>query len=201
MNWYDEAFSAPDPAAALDYAADQVTSGRAYSPKDFRRDVQKVAAARVRLRRASHRPAREHDSCCDVVQDDQVLCAQRPLRFRTQAPQEVAQHLVVGEMIGTMGVVQTLRHLLGQKRSGEALSSASARGLTPRHQESDHIGQVLAAERPFQDRDLVRVRGTQRHGGEDLHGLAECHRKGCGAVAGEPFVDGHEGCDVRQTCR
>ena len=48
MIWYDEALSAPDPAAALDYAADQVTSGRAYSPKDFRRDVQKVAAARGR---------------------------------------------------------------------------------------------------------------------------------------------------------
>ncbi len=46
MIWYDEALAAPDPAAALDYAADQVTSGRAYSPKDFRRDVQKVAAAR-----------------------------------------------------------------------------------------------------------------------------------------------------------
>ncbi len=51
MIWYDEALAAPDPAAALDYAADQVTSGRAYSPKDFRRDVQKVAAARGRPKR------------------------------------------------------------------------------------------------------------------------------------------------------
>ncbi len=100
-----------------------------------------------------------------------------------------------------MGVVQTLRHLLGQKRGGEALSSARARGLTPRHQESDHISQVLTAECPFQDRDLVRARGTQRHGGEDLHGLAEGHREGGGAVAGEPFVDGHEGCGLRQTWR
>jgi len=94
-----------------------------------------------------------------------------------------------------MGVVQTPRHFLGQKRGGETASSARARGLTPRHQESDHISQVLAAECPFHDRDLVRVRGPQRHGGDDLHSLAECHRKGGGAVAGEPFVDGHEGGD------
>ncbi len=46
MAWYDEALAAPDPAAALDYAADQVTAGRTYSPADLRRDVRKVAAAR-----------------------------------------------------------------------------------------------------------------------------------------------------------
>jgi len=46
MVWYDEALAAPDPAAALGYAADQVTAGRPYSPADFRRDVRKVAAAR-----------------------------------------------------------------------------------------------------------------------------------------------------------
>jgi len=45
MVWYDEALAAPDPAAALGYAADQVTAGRPYSPMDFRRDVRKVAAA------------------------------------------------------------------------------------------------------------------------------------------------------------
>ncbi len=45
MAWYDEALSAPDPAAALGYAADQLTSGRPYSPMDFRRDVRKVAAS------------------------------------------------------------------------------------------------------------------------------------------------------------
>ena len=61
-----------------------------------------------------------------------------------------------------MGVVQTLRHLLGQKRGGEALLSRVARWLTPRHQESDHIGHVLTAECPYQDRDLVRGRGTQQ---------------------------------------
>jgi len=48
MVWYDEALAAPDPAAALGYAADQVTAGRPYSPTDFRRDVRKVAAARGR---------------------------------------------------------------------------------------------------------------------------------------------------------
>jgi len=42
----DEALAAPDPAAALDYAADQVTAGRTYSPADLRRDVRTVAAAR-----------------------------------------------------------------------------------------------------------------------------------------------------------
>ncbi len=52
MAWYDEALAAPDPTAALGYAADQVTAGRPYSPTDFRRDVRKVAAARGR-------PARE----------------------------------------------------------------------------------------------------------------------------------------------
>jgi len=46
MVWYDEALAAPDPAAALSYAADQVTAGRPYSPADFRRDVRKVAVAR-----------------------------------------------------------------------------------------------------------------------------------------------------------
>jgi len=46
MAWYDEALAAPDPAAALGYAADQVTAGRPYSPMDFRRDVRKVAVAR-----------------------------------------------------------------------------------------------------------------------------------------------------------
>ena len=46
MAWYDEALSAPDPAAALGYAADQVSAGRPYSPADFRRDVRKVAVAR-----------------------------------------------------------------------------------------------------------------------------------------------------------
>ncbi len=46
MVWYDEALAAPDPAAALGYAADQVTAGRPYSPADFRRDVRKVAVAR-----------------------------------------------------------------------------------------------------------------------------------------------------------
>ncbi len=46
MAWYDEALAAPDPAAALSYAADQVTAGRPYSPADLRRDVRKVAAAR-----------------------------------------------------------------------------------------------------------------------------------------------------------
>jgi len=46
MVWYDEARAAPDPAAALGYAADQVTAGRPYRPTDFRRDVRKVAAAR-----------------------------------------------------------------------------------------------------------------------------------------------------------
>jgi len=46
MAWYDEALAAPDPAAALGYAADQVTAGRPYSPADFRRDVRKVAVAR-----------------------------------------------------------------------------------------------------------------------------------------------------------
>ena len=46
MVWYDEALAAPDPAAALGYAADQVTAGRPYNPTDFRRDVRKVAAAR-----------------------------------------------------------------------------------------------------------------------------------------------------------
>jgi len=46
MAWYDEALAAPDPTAALGYAADQVTAGRPYSPTDFRRDVRKVAAAR-----------------------------------------------------------------------------------------------------------------------------------------------------------
>ena len=48
MAWYDEALAAPDPAAALGYAADQVTAGRPYSPTDFRRDVRKVTAARGR---------------------------------------------------------------------------------------------------------------------------------------------------------
>ncbi len=48
MAWYDEALSAPDHAAALGYAADQLTSGRPYSPMDFRRDVRKVAAAKGR---------------------------------------------------------------------------------------------------------------------------------------------------------
>jgi len=48
MVWYDEALAAPDPAAALGYAADQVTAGRPYSPTDFRRDVRKVAATRGR---------------------------------------------------------------------------------------------------------------------------------------------------------
>jgi len=100
-----------------------------------------------------------------------------------------------------MGAVQTLRHLLGQKRGGEALPSASAHGLTPRHQESDHISQVLATECPFQDRDLVRARHTQRHGSEDLYGLTECHGESGGAVAGEPFADGHEGCSLRQMSR
>jgi hypothetical protein len=46
MAWYDEALAAPDPVAALGYAADQVTAGRPYSPTDFRRDVRKVVAAR-----------------------------------------------------------------------------------------------------------------------------------------------------------
>ncbi len=46
MAWYDEALAAPDPAAALGYAADQVTAGRPYSPADFRRDVRKVAVVR-----------------------------------------------------------------------------------------------------------------------------------------------------------
>jgi len=46
MAWYDEALAAPDPAAALGYAADQVTAGRPYSPTDFRRDVRKVVAAK-----------------------------------------------------------------------------------------------------------------------------------------------------------
>jgi len=46
MAWYDEALAAPDPAAALGYAADQVSAGRPYSPADFRRDVRKVAVAR-----------------------------------------------------------------------------------------------------------------------------------------------------------
>jgi len=46
MAWYDEALAAPDPAAALDYAADQVSAGRPYSPADLRRDVRTVAAAR-----------------------------------------------------------------------------------------------------------------------------------------------------------
>jgi len=46
MAWYDEALAAPNPAAALGYAADQVTAGRPYRPTDFRRDVRKVAAAR-----------------------------------------------------------------------------------------------------------------------------------------------------------
>ncbi len=46
MAWYEEALAAPDPAAALGYAADQVTAGRPYSPMDFRRDVRKVAVAR-----------------------------------------------------------------------------------------------------------------------------------------------------------
>jgi len=46
MVWYDEALAAPDPVAALGYAADQVTAGRPYSPMDFRRDVRTVAAAR-----------------------------------------------------------------------------------------------------------------------------------------------------------
>ncbi len=46
MAWYDEALAAPDLAAALSYAADQVTAGRPYSPADLRRDVRKVAAAR-----------------------------------------------------------------------------------------------------------------------------------------------------------
>jgi len=45
MAWYDEALAAPDPAAALGYAADQVSAGRPYSPADFRRDVRKVAVA------------------------------------------------------------------------------------------------------------------------------------------------------------
>jgi hypothetical protein len=48
MNWYEEALAAPDPAAALAYAIDQVTSGRLYRPADLRRDVQKVVAARGR---------------------------------------------------------------------------------------------------------------------------------------------------------
>jgi len=48
MVWYDEALAAPDPTAALGYAADQVTAGRPYSPTDFRRDVRKVAAAKGR---------------------------------------------------------------------------------------------------------------------------------------------------------
>jgi len=46
MVWYDEALAAPNPAAALGYAADQVTAGRPYRPMDFRRDVRKVVAAR-----------------------------------------------------------------------------------------------------------------------------------------------------------
>ncbi len=57
MAWYDEALSAPDPAAALGYAADQVTAGRPYRPTDFRRDVRKVAAARGQPARGQ--PARE----------------------------------------------------------------------------------------------------------------------------------------------
>jgi hypothetical protein len=48
MRWYEEALAAPDPATALAYAADQVASGRLYCPTDFRRDVQKVVAARGR---------------------------------------------------------------------------------------------------------------------------------------------------------
>jgi len=48
MVWYEEALVAPDPVAALVYAADQVTAGRPYSPTDFRRDVRKVTAARGR---------------------------------------------------------------------------------------------------------------------------------------------------------
>ncbi len=59
MSWYDAALTAPDPAVALDYAADQVTSGRTYSPTDFRRDVRKVAAARGR-------PAQERSSSPQV---------------------------------------------------------------------------------------------------------------------------------------
>jgi hypothetical protein len=35
MVWYEEALAAPDPAAALGYAADQVTVSRPYSPMDF----------------------------------------------------------------------------------------------------------------------------------------------------------------------
>ena len=46
--WYEEALAAPDPATALAYALDQVTAGRLYRPSDFRRDVQKVVAARGR---------------------------------------------------------------------------------------------------------------------------------------------------------
>jgi hypothetical protein len=48
MNWYEEALAAPDPATALAYAIDQVTSGQLYRPADLRRDVQKVVAARGR---------------------------------------------------------------------------------------------------------------------------------------------------------
>jgi len=53
MAWYDEALAAPDPTAALGYAADQVTAGRPYSLADFRRDVRKVAAAKGRPAGAS----------------------------------------------------------------------------------------------------------------------------------------------------
>ena len=48
MVWYEEAQAAPEPARALAYALDQVTAGRLYRPSDFRRDVQKVVAARGR---------------------------------------------------------------------------------------------------------------------------------------------------------
>jgi len=48
QTWYEEALAAPDPAAALVYAVEQVTSGRTYNTKDFRRDVQRVAAAKGR---------------------------------------------------------------------------------------------------------------------------------------------------------
>lgn len=48
QTWYEEALAAPDPAVALSYAVEQVTSGRTYNTKDFRRDVQRVAAAKGR---------------------------------------------------------------------------------------------------------------------------------------------------------
>jgi hypothetical protein len=48
QSWYEEALAAPDPAVALGYAVEQVTSGRTYNTKDFRRDVQRVAAAKGR---------------------------------------------------------------------------------------------------------------------------------------------------------